>query len=94
MAPVSKTDEDNTLEGSTPSPSAMKMDEKAKEARALMTKEDRQVIADSTPYEWEICAVCGASEKEYFLETGFDMLTWHPKPGVMCCEYCIGDYPE
>jgi len=58
------------------------------------TKEERQKIADNTPYQWETCIGCGKSEKDYFIETGFNMLTWHPEPNVMCCEYCIGDYEE
>ena len=56
----------------------------------VTTKEERRRLADETPYQWETCAGCGASEKEYFIEHGWSMLVWHPKPDMMLCEYCYG----
>lgn len=37
-----------------------------------------------TDYNWENCVVCGKSEEEYFLKTGFAMLLWHTTIGPMC----------
>jgi hypothetical protein len=43
-----------------------------------------------TVYEWETCVICGASEQEYFINTGFAMLIWHTSKGPMC-EVCWPD---
>lgn len=48
---------------------------------------------DDIEYSWENCVVCGASEKEYFLESGFAMLLWHTEIGPMC-EACYENYDE
>lgn len=58
-----------------------------------MTPEERRELVETTPYQWETCIVCGRSEKEYFLETGWSMLMWHVKAGMLC-EYCVADYPD
>lgn len=50
----------------------------------------KEIIED---YEWEICVVCGKSEKEYFLNTNFAMLIWHTSIGPMC-EKCWSEYEE
>lgn len=69
------------------------LEERFKELHDSWTLEDRQKIADETPYEWEECAKCGRSEKAYFIETGYSMLTWHVKIGMLC-EDCYGDYED
>jgi hypothetical protein len=46
-------------------------------------------------YEWETCVICGKSEKDYFLETGFAMPIWHTDRGAMCEEcWPENDYDE
>lgn len=53
-----------------------------------------KVSAEKQPeYEWENCVVCGASEEQYFLETGLAMLLWHTEIGPMC-ESCYADHIE
>lgn len=59
-----------------------------------MSLEKRRKIAESTEYQWESCAGCGRSEKDYFILTGWSMLVWHPKPDMMLCEYCYGEYDD
>jgi hypothetical protein len=48
---------------------------------------------DLTEYKWSDCVICGRSEKQYSLETGFAMLLWHTSKGPMC-EFCVGEFGD
>ena len=60
---------------------------------AEATKEERLAFAEATPHQWETCAICGKSEKDHFVNTGFDMLVWHVDIGMLC-EDCYPEYPD
>ena len=59
----------------------------------FLTEDERKAIVENTDYAWETCLVCGKCEKEYFLQTGWSMLSWHVKEGMLC-EFCVSDYPD
>lgn len=59
-----------------------------------MTEQDRRVYADKTSYKWTTCALCGRSEKDYYIETGWAMLLWLLDTGESLCECCYANYPD